>query len=129
VAAPPNDRDIKRPMKPGIIATFVGLAAAAGATQLSLVNSLLDDIYPKDAARAEALRLCILANPNFNRLDSAARDACYHHAVGEQASVPSAPPQDLKTSNQVDLRQSAAMGSHIARNDIRLNQQADHSLR
>jgi hypothetical protein len=108
-------------MKRLIIATCVCLTAAVAAAQFGPANSLLDDIYPKDAAKAAALRLCILANPDFNRLDRAARDACYHHAFGEQvASVPLAPAPDLKTSNQIDLRQSAAMGDHIARNDIRL---------
>jgi hypothetical protein len=116
-------------MKRLMIATFIGLTVATAASQFGPINSLLDDIYPKDAGKAQALRLCVLANPNFNRLDSAARDACYHHAIGEQAAVSSTPPQDLKTSNQVDLRQAAAIDSHIARNDIRLNQQADHSLR
>jgi hypothetical protein len=38
------------------------------------------------------------------------------------------PTTDAKAFNQVDLRQSAAMGSHVG-NDIRLNQQSDHSLR
>lgn len=72
-------------MKPLIIATLVGLTAAVAAAQLGPVNRLLNDIYPRDAARAEALKLCMLANSNFNRLDAAARDACYHHAFGKQA--------------------------------------------
>jgi hypothetical protein len=116
-------------MKPLIIVTFVGLTGAVAAAQIGPVPGLLNDIYPKDAAKAEALRLCILANPNFNRLDGTARDACYHHAFGEQASVSSTPLADFKTPNQIDLRQSAAMGSHVAPNDIRLTQQSDHSLR
>jgi hypothetical protein len=103
-------------MKRLIVATFVGLTAAATASQFGPIHSLLDDIYPEDAARAQALRLCILANPNFNRLDSAARDACYHHAFGE-ASVSSVPPLDVKPSDRVDLRPTAAMDSHIARSD------------
>jgi hypothetical protein len=101
-------------MKRLIVATFVGLTAAAAAAQFGPIHALLDDIYPKDAARAQALRLCILANPNFNRLDSAARDACYHHAFGERASVSS---PDVKPSDNVDLRPSAAMDSHIAHSD------------
>jgi hypothetical protein len=115
-------------MKRLMIAHCIGLTVAAAASQFGPINSLLDDVYPKDAGKAQALRLCVLANPNFNRLDSAARDACYHHAFGEQASISSTPSPDFKTPNQVDLRQSAAMGSHIARNDIRLSQQSDHSL-
>jgi hypothetical protein len=95
-------------MKRLIVATFVGLTAAAAASQFGPIHSLLDDIYPKNAAKAQALRLCILANPNFNRLDGAARDACYHHAFGERASVSPAPAPDLKSSYQVDLRPSAA---------------------
>jgi hypothetical protein len=108
-------------MKLLVIATCVGLTVAIAATQFGPAKGLLDDIYPRDANKAAALRLCILANPDFNRLDRAARNACYHHAFGEQAaSVPPAPPLDPKTSNQIDLRQSAAMTDHVARNDIRL---------
>jgi hypothetical protein len=114
-------------MKRPIVAAFVGLAAVAATAQFSPSTGLLNDIYPKDPARAEALRLCMLADPNFNRLDGVAREACYHHAFGEQASVPLAP-ADFKTSNQVDLRQSAAMGT-VAHNDVRLTQEADHSQR
>jgi hypothetical protein len=112
-----------------IVATVVGLTVAAAVAQFGPVKGLLDDIYPKDAAKAQALKLCILANPDFDRLDSAARNACYHHAFGEQASVSSALSPDFRTPNQVDLRQSAAMGSQVARNDVRLAQQSDHSLR
>jgi hypothetical protein len=110
-------------MKPLIIAACVGLTAAVAAAQFGPANRLLDDIYPRDATKAAALRLCILANPEFNRLDKAARDACYHHAFGDS----SAPSADLKPASQIDLKQSAAMGNHIARNDIRLAQQSDRS--
>jgi hypothetical protein len=115
-------------MKLRIIVALVGLTAAAAATQWGPIGTLVNDIYPKDAAKADALRLCILANPNFDRLDSTARAACYHHAFAEQASTSLVPTTDAKAFNQVDLRQSAAMGSHVG-NDIRLNQQSDHSLR
>jgi hypothetical protein len=104
-------------MKPLIIATFVGLIAGTAASQFGPINSLLDDIYPKDAARAQALKLCMLADPNFNRLDSAARDACYYHAFGERASISPVPSPDLKPTNQVDLKPSAATDNRIARND------------
>jgi hypothetical protein len=90
-----------------LIVATVGLTVAAAASQFGPIRTLLDDIYPKDAARAQALRLCMLANPNFNRLDSAARDACYHHAFGERASLPGSSP-DLKSSDQVDFKPSAA---------------------
>jgi hypothetical protein len=95
------------------VATFIGLTVAAAASQFGPIRSLLDDIYPKDAARAQALRLCMLANPNFNRLDSAARDACYHHAFGERASLPG-PSPDLKSSDQVDLKPSAAIVAAVS---------------
>ena len=95
-------------MKRLIVATFVGLTAAAAASQFGPIRSLLDDIYPKNAARAQALRLCMLADPNFNRLDSAEREACYHHAFGERTSVSPAAAPDLKSSDRVDLRPSAA---------------------
>lgn len=101
-------------MKRLFVATFAGLTVAAAASQFGPIQSLMDNIYPKDAARAQALRLCMLANPNFNRLDSAAREACYHHAFGERTSVPS---PDVKPSDNLDLGPSAAMDSHLAHSD------------
>jgi hypothetical protein len=34
------------------------------------------EIWPTDPAQREALRLCFLANPQFDRLDPATRAAC-----------------------------------------------------
>ena len=104
-------------MKRLIVATLVGLTAAAAASQFGPIRTLLDDIYPKDATRAQALRLCMLANPNFNRLDSAARDACYYHAVGGRASISPVPSPALNPYDQLNLKPSAAMDSHVARRD------------
>jgi hypothetical protein len=53
-----------------IIVTFVGLTAAVSVAQFRRVKRLLDKkSYPKDAAKTEALKLCVLANPSFDRLD------------------------------------------------------------
>jgi hypothetical protein len=116
-------------MKRLIIATLVGLTAAVAAAQFGPVNRLLGDIYPRDAARAEALKLCMLANPNFNRLDSAARDACYYHAFGRQASLPSPSPTEFETPNQIDLGKSAAADGRVPAGDIRLAQRTSDSPR
>ena len=120
--------DATDPMKSRIIVILVGLTVAASVAGLGPVGKLLDDIYPKNAAKAEALRLCILANPNFNRLDSDARDACYYHAFAEQALTPPVQATESKAPNQVDFRQSSALSGHVG-NDIRVIQQSDHSLR
>ena len=68
-------------MKLFIVAIAVGAAIGIVASQLDPVRDFVADIFPKDAAKRQALNLCILAEPNFNRLDAAARDRCYQHAL------------------------------------------------
>jgi hypothetical protein len=115
-------------MKPLFVAAIIGMAAgAAVAMQSGTVSGFVADIYPTDSIRREALNLCALANPSFNRLDLAARDLCYQHAFPPPPS-----PQSLvaagRAPNQVDLGQAASMGSS-PRNDVRLVQQSDGAAR
>lgn len=108
-----------------LVATVIGIAAGVAAMQLKTVSGFFASIYPTDPAKREALDLCILADPNFNRLDRSAREACYRHALG--ASVP--PETSTRAGsapNQVDL-QHAVGQSGAPRNDVRIIQQSDGS--
>jgi hypothetical protein len=109
-------------MKPLLVATIIGIAAGVAATQTTAVSGFLGEIYPANPARREALNLCLLADPSFNRLNPAARDACYEHAFGEPA--PQGTPMAAgSTANQVDLRRATSLTS-APRNDVRLVQQS-----
>jgi hypothetical protein len=114
-------------MKPLFVATIIGIAAAGAAMKSEAVSGFVADIYPKDSVRREALNLCALANPNFNRLDPAARDACYGHAF---ATLASTEPLVLtgRAPNQIDLGRAANLGNS-SRNDVRVVQQSDGSPR
>ena len=110
-------------MKPLLVATIIGVAIGGGAVQPKVVSDFLADLYPKDPARRQALDRCILTDVNFNRLDAAARDACYRHALAAPASLVSPLPPG-GAPNQVDLGRAASRGSSPA-NDVRLLQQTD----
>jgi hypothetical protein len=79
-----------------LVATIIGIAAGVAAMQSKTVSGFFASIYPTDPAKREALDLCIFADPNFNRLDRAAREACYRHALGQSA------PRASSAPNQVD---------------------------
>jgi hypothetical protein len=114
-------------MKPLLVATIIAIAAGVASTQSTVVLGFIAEIYPSDLAKREALYLCALANPNFNRLDPAARDTCYQHAFatpaaqGNQVLTASAP-------NEVDLRQAAGR-TGAPRNDVRIVQQSNGATR
>jgi hypothetical protein len=74
-------------MKPLILAIVIGAVTGIAASQTTPISHIISDIFPKDAARRQALSLCILADPSFNRLDSAARDQCYRHALVAPAAT------------------------------------------
>jgi hypothetical protein len=117
------EMDLGESMKPLLVATIIGIAAGTVAMQSPVVSGFVADIYPGDPARREALNLCAFADPNFNRLDRAARDACYQHALATLASTE----QSMLTGhipNQVDLAREAGRGSS-PRNDVRILQQSD----
>jgi hypothetical protein len=115
-------------MKPSILTAMLGIATAAAAMQSTTVRHFLSGIYPNDTARREALNLCMLADPKFDRLDGAARYACYRHAFAASAAAALVTPSVARAPNQVDFRQ-AADRSNAPSNDIRVVQQADGSLR
>jgi hypothetical protein len=104
------DMDLGESMKPRLIATIIGIAAGGIAMQSPVVSGFVADIYPADPARREALKLCVFADPNFNRLDAAAREACYQHAFATLAST-EPPMPTSRTPNQVDLGQPVRLRS------------------
>jgi hypothetical protein len=107
---------------PVLVAAVIVIAAGIAATQF------LTDVYPKAATKREALNLCVLADPTFNRLDPAARDSRYQHAFsapalpGTLALTASIPP------NEVDLKQAPSQ-TGAPRNDIRVLQRSNGALR
>jgi hypothetical protein len=114
-------------MKRLVVATIIGIAAGSIAMQSKTVLGFIGDIYPADPARREALNLCFLADSHFDRLDPDARATCYHHAFVEP-SRQDIPAPAGSAANQIDLRRAASLTS-APRNDIRLLQQSDRSIR
>jgi hypothetical protein len=114
-------------MKLILIATIVGITGCGLAMQSKTVLGFWANIYPTDPARREALNLCALADPNFNRVSAGARTACYQHTFEKPAPQVTAATAGIG-ANQVDLRRAASATS-APRNDIRLVQQSDGSIR
>lgn len=114
-------------MKRLLIATAIGIAAGVVAVQSQPVADILHNVYPSDPNKQQALDLCMLADPNFNRLDSSTRDACYRHA-GSAPMLAVAPATTVNAPNPVDLKQDAGRGT-APRNDVRVVQATQGSPR
>ena len=97
----------------GLAGLAVALAAGAGP---AAVWGFYQEIYPSDPAKREALEDCIAVQPGFNRLDSAARLACYRSADLKRARPP------VIGGNFVDRWRAAGQG-HLPQDDIRAEQQ------
>jgi hypothetical protein len=115
-------------MKPLLVATIIGIAAGGLAMQSKTVSGFVGDIYPADPAKREALKLCLLADSHFNRLDPDARATCYRHAFFAPSSQAIPANAAGSAANQVDLRRAASLTS-APRNDVRLVQQSDRTIR
>jgi hypothetical protein len=105
-------------MKSLILAAMVGVSAAGAALQPSNLVSLVSEVYPFDASKRQALQLCMLRDPNFNRLDQSAREACYRHELVGPA-LAAARATTRVGPNAVDLLQAAAWETAPG-NDIRV---------
>lgn len=68
-------------MNPFFYGAIFGGAVAGAALQPTIATNFLADIYPVDPAKRQALALCILENPEFNRLSSTSRDSCYQREL------------------------------------------------
>jgi len=107
-------------MKRLLIATAIGIAAGVVAVQSHPVTDILHDVYPSDPAKRQALDLCMLGDPHFNRLDPSTREACYRHAASPP-TLTVAPVTTVNAPNPVDLKQDAERGT-VPRNDVRVVQ-------
>ena len=103
-------------------AGLVGIAALIAIARPAAVWSLYDQTYPSDMAQRQALDACFIEDGSFNRLDSAARTACYQRKlVVAQAAGFGGAPRAAVPYNFVDRWREAGQG-HLAQNDIRAEQ-------
>lgn len=103
------------------VAGMAGLISAAVIARPDVADAILQQVYPVNTAQRLALDRCALENQNFDRLDAAARDACYRRSAAVQKAAAAAP-------NFVDQWRDAGVG-HLPRNDIRAEQRGDLYLR
>jgi len=92
-----------------------------------------DDIFPGDPTKRHALSLCFMESRRFDRLDSAARAACFkERAVPLGTRDLTIPPTQLapppRQANFVDLWKAAGQGQ-MRGNDIRAAQQTGPTYR
>jgi hypothetical protein len=106
-------------MKPFLLGTVVGIAFTGAALQIQNLASLVYEIYPIDPAKRQALAMCALADPNFNRLRPIARDACYRHEL--TATVTAARATISLAPNPVALQEALAWEGAPG-NDVRIVQ-------
>ena len=106
-------------MKPVIFAALLS-ASAGGALLSNNLKALISDAYPADASKREALKFCILENPNFNRLASAERDACYRRELANPIPMAARVTTGV-APNLMELQQAVAW-KHAPSNDIRVIQ-------
>lgn len=83
------------------------ILAAATASTLHLADGPLAAVFPQDRLHRADLSGCEQQSPQFNRLDAAARDRCYHDGIAATAQ-PNLPPNTAQAPNQVDLRAAAS---------------------
>lgn len=108
---------------------FVMFAGAAG---LSLVIAgaggparlwqTFQELYPSDPVQRQALDQCFAQDPQLDRLDSAAREACLRRMLPAMAAAEAAENPTQQASNFVDLWQAAGRGV-APQNDIRYQEQ------
>lgn len=112
---------MRYPWALGIVAISVGVAAQ----HPDSVKSFYQQLYPNDESKRQALDLCFLANPTFNRLDPEARDACYRQRLIRPkagATVTTQMASAVGNVNFVDLWRASGQG-HLSPDDIRFEQQ------
>jgi len=100
-----------------LAAAIVGFSVGVGSAWPRVAAYLYQQVYPSEPAEREALQLCILQDPGFNRLDAAQREGCYRHAL-----LPSAAGPDSTQVNFIDLRRAASLG-RMPQDDIRAQEQ------
>jgi hypothetical protein len=109
-------------MKLAWLAGVVGIASVVAIMRPDAVGALYEQIYPSDPVQRRALNECFTQDPTFNRLDAAAREACYRHsAMANQAASLAAAPRSAPVDNFVDRWRAAGQG-RLPQNDIRAEQ-------
>jgi len=110
-------------------AGLAGILAAVAIARPDAVAAIYQQIYPSDPALRRALDQCSLENRAFDRLDPAAREACYRRNPAHYQSAAAAGPEPRVTAapNFVDQWRAAGQG-HLQRNDIRAEQRGDRYL-
>ena len=86
-----------------------------------MVNGFYEQLYPSTPEQRRALNECFTQDPNFDRLDPAAREACYRHVLPSAAAV-AARARATAAGNFVDLWRAAGQG-RLPQNDMRFEQQ------
>jgi hypothetical protein len=109
-------------MRLGWFATLVGIASLVAIVRPDAVGALYQQLYPSNPEMRQALNECFTLDPQFNRLDPAARRACYRHLL-PAAAAGAAVPQWRAAGNFVDLWRAAGQG-HLPQNDIRAEEQS-----
>ena len=109
-------------MRLGWFAGLVGVASMVAIVRPDVVSALYQQLYPSDPEMRQALNECFTLDPQFNRLDPTARQACYRHML-PAAAADAAPSPRPAPSNFVDLWRAAGQG-HLPQNDIRAEEQS-----
>jgi hypothetical protein len=109
------------------IVFLVGIAAIAAASAAgsdpAAVWKTLQQIYPSDPMQRQALDQCFMEDHRFDRLDRAAREACYRrNAAARGAAAPDPATHIRANSNFVDLWRAAGQG-RMPRHDVRFEEQ------
>jgi hypothetical protein len=106
----------------GWSATLIGIASLIAIVRPGSVMAVYQQLYPSDPQMRRALNQCFTLDPQFDRLDPAARQACYRHTLPPFGNGGLAPHLRAR-SNFVDLWRAAGQG-HLPQNDIRAEQQS-----
>ena len=99
------------------------MAVSAAGTKPAAVWETLQQLYPSDPMQRQALDQCFMEDHRFDRLDRAAREACYRrNAAARSASAPHPATRISANGNFVDLWRAAGQGQ-MPRHDVRFEEQ------
>jgi hypothetical protein len=109
------------------VALFAGIAGimvvSAAGSYPDAVWETLQQIYPSDPMQRQALDQCFMEDHRFDRLDRAAREACYRrNAAARGVAAPDLATRIRANSNFVDLWRAAGQG-RMPRHDVRFEEQ------
>jgi hypothetical protein len=112
-------------MKLLLVAGLVGMTVAAA--RPGGLWEFYRQVYPANAAQRQALDRCFAEDPSLNRLDAAARSACYRHELPAVAANPDHALHRVPPPNFVDLWRAAGEG-HLPQSDVRAEQRNDRYI-